>query len=108
MYIVHPYTHEPIGFNDWKSYDLSNSDKRDVLIEAISQFELENSWDYESDNIPLNGMMEEVCFYNPYGECYFEEYGEDILHVIKNSKLDQRIRLSLLELSRRSPRSKLP
>jgi len=111
MYTVHPYTHKPIRFDDRKSYDLSNSDKKDIIIEAISQLELESMWDeferVEEGVILIDGVIQNVQFHSSNGVYYFDER-KPVLHVTKNSEFDKRIRLVLLEASKRSARPRLP
>ncbi|HEB46850.1 MAG TPA: hypothetical protein ENI22_00080 [Candidatus Pacearchaeota archaeon] len=103
-YCVNWFTRKPLGFEDWKKYWLTNHEKRDSIIETLSEFDVISH--PEMDSFVLYGKRVSAC--NPDGEYWFDEDDENILYVEKNSKLDKMIRQGLLELSKRLPKPKLP
>ncbi len=103
-YDVNWFTRKPLGFESWKKYWLINQERRDSIIETLSEFDV--TFRPEMDSFVLLGKRVSAC--NPDGEYCFDEDDENSLYVEKNSKLDKMIRHGLLELSKQLPKPKLP
>ena len=105
--VVCPLSYEPLTYQDWREYQLENPKKRDLIMGVISNFErLMIPVGSEESCREIDGKC--VYAHDFLGGYCFDYVDENILYIIKNSELDQKLRFELLKFSKRLPRFNLP